>query len=176
MILENNEAQQKLAKLQQSKRIPTFALSPQGFLLIKQEHLLDCGEFRLYCNGQYYRRSGFEYESSSPLPERGLYLCVQGNGKFFAPREDGKTEFSSSKKALSQDFSLVLYLRAIHRLVLLVADGAFAPEAYMVTLSDTPENERFCFAAMRKILENRDCNAAAKLTEEVEVCKDEQEA
>lgn len=140
MIIEHNEAQQKLAKLQQSKRIPIFALSPQGFLLIKQEHVLDCGEFRLYHNGQYYRRSGFVYEASAYLPEHGLYLCVQGNGKFLAPREDGKHEFSSSKKALSVDFSLVLYFRAVHRLVLLIADGAFAPEAYMITLADTPEN------------------------------------
>lgn len=174
MIIEKNEARQKLAKIQQGHRLE-FSLSPHGFLLIKQGNVLDCGNYLLYCNGAWYRREGFMFESSTTIPDAGLFLGAHNYSKFLAPRENDKCEFSSHKKPLSADFSFVLFFRATNRLALLVADGAFAPEAFIITLADKPENERFCFAMIQNVLKSRDPEASRKLTEEKEADEDEQE-
>ena len=59
-----------------------------------------------------------------------------------------------------------MYIRFDERIVLLVADGKFAKEASLVTLSDTPSNKVFASAVLYNAISARDKVAADTLLQE----------
>lgn len=172
MIINRQEVSAKIEKLAKGNGLLELNLLPTGFLRMKQERAIECGDYRLYYGGHYYRRSILDYDASEVIPENGKLLCMLSSGKFLAERKDGSYEFSTSKKPLQEDFCMVLLLRALGRVVFLLADGSIAPEAFLVTLTDTPANARFCQAIMREVVSKQSPEAAQKLTEEKEVVED----
>ena len=155
MIYKNEEIQPKLDKLSHGTNAFQFALSPSGFLLVSKGKVFEVGDFRLFMNGKYYRRTGFNYMTNLDIRDQGMVLCGLSNGKFYADRRDGNVEFASNKNPLSDDFCMVLVMRFGNKTVILIADGQFANEALMITLSDTPTNDAFANALLRKLVGTR---------------------
>ena len=177
MKITTTEAYAKLEKLAQSPQTFQFALSPKGSLLISHVKNFEILDFWLYWDGSYYKRDLLEVTSNFTVPETGQFLCAFGKQKFVATRRDGTHEFATAKKQLSEDFSLVMCIRFNESIVLLVADGKFAKEATLVTLSDTPSNRVFAAAVLYNAIGLRDKTAAdLLLQEEAEEEHNEEEA
>ena len=136
MKISTTEAYAKLEKLANNQQTFQFALSPKGSLLINHVKSFEILDFMLYWNGNYFKRDLLEVTANFELSENGAFLCSYGKHKFVAARPDGSYEYATAKKQLAEDFSLVMYIRFDERIVLLVADGKFAKEASLVTLSD----------------------------------------
>lgn len=166
MKINATEAYAKLEKLANNQQTFQFALSPKGSLLINHVRSFEILDFKLYWNGKYFKRDLLEVTSNFELPENGLFLCSYGKRKFVAARPDGSHEYSTAKKQLAEDFSLIMYIRFDERIVLLVADGKFAKEASLVTLSDTPSNKGFASAVLYNVISARDKVAADTLLQE----------
>ena len=160
MKITTTEAYTKLEKLANHPQTFQFAVSPKGSLLISHVKNFEILDFWLYWDGSYYKRDLLEVTSNFTVPETGQFLCAFGNQKFVATRRDGTHEFATAKKQLSEDFSLVMYIRFNESIVLLVADGKFAKEATLVTLSDTPSNRVFAAAVLYNAIGLRDKTAA----------------
>lgn len=166
MKITSTEAYAKLEKLANTAQTFQFALSPKGSLMISHVKNFELLDFWLFWDGSYYKRDLLEVTSNFILPETGQFLCAYGKRKFVAARRDGTYEFATAKKQLSEDFSLVLSMRFNECIVLLIADGKFAKEASLVTLSDTPSNRVFATAVLHNLLSLRDKAAADTLLQE----------
>lgn len=160
MTLNKIEAQAKLEKLANRPQNFQFALSPKGSLMISHVRNFEVLDFKLFWDGKYLKRDLLEVMSNLTLPETGQFLCCYGKRKFVGSRLDGSHEFATAKKPLAEDFSMVLYIRFSENIVLLVADGKFAKEATLVTLSDTPSNRVFASAVLYNVISLRDKTAA----------------
>ena len=169
MIISHTEAKAKLDKLAHDPATLLFALSPEGFLLIKKEKNFEISDFCLVLNGQYCRRDGLDIESDITLNPQGTFLCGFSKGKFIAPTSSDGYEYASGKKPLSQDYSMLLWMRFSQRIILLVADGTFASKACMITLADTPSNELFVTAVFKQLTSHRFPELSKKLFTEEEV-------
>lgn len=176
MQFNRNDLSEKIQKMTQGKERLEFSLLPNGFLRMKQERAVDCADYALYYNGSTYHRNGFDFAASKEIPETGAFVCALSGSKFIAERSDGDMEFSSKKKPLTADFSCVLLLRAVDRIIFLVADGTFAPEAFLITLMDNPENERFARAVMKDLISKRNAESALRLFDRKEDIDDGEEA
>jgi len=163
MVLSSAEAQAKLDKFATNSSTFQFALSPSGFLLVSRGKVFEVADFKLYFHGSYYRRDGFTFHTNMTIPDNGLYLCSSCNGKLIAKCQEDTFEFSSAKKALSEDFSLILSMRLGGRIVLLIADGKFDAEAFFITLADTPSNDSFASAMVRNLVGAHNQTAADAL-------------
>ena len=168
MIIPSFEAKSKLDKLSHDPATLLFALSPGGFLLLKKEKNFEIFDFCLVLNGQYCRRNGLDIESDFSLNTPGAFLCGYNKGKFIAPNGSEGYEYASGKKPLSQDYSMILWMRFTQRIILLIADGSFAEKACMITLADTPGNEFFVTAIYKKLTESRFPELGKKLFKENE--------
>ena len=166
MKITTTEAYAKLDKLAKHPQTFQFALSPKGSLMISHVRDFEILDFWLYWDGSYYKRDLLEVTSNFTVPETGQFLCAFGKQKFVATRRDGTHEFATAKKQLSDDFSMILYIRFNESIVLLVADGKFAKEATLVTLSDTPSNRVFAAAVLYNAIGLRDKTAADLLMQE----------
>ena len=166
MTLNKNEAQAKLEKLANHPQTFQFALSPKGTLMISHVRNFEVLDFKLFWNGSYFKRDLLEVTSNLTLPENGQFLCCYGKQKFVGSRLDGSYEFASTKKQLAEDFSMMLYIRFTENIVLLLADGKFAKEATLVTLSDSPSNRVFASAVLYNAISLRDKTAADLLLQE----------
>lgn len=166
MKISTTEAYAKLEKLANNQQTFQFALSPKGSLLINHVKSFEILDFMLYWNGNYFKRDLLEVTANFELSENGAFLCSYGKHKFVAARPDGSYEYATAKKQLAEDFSLVMYIRFDERIVLLVADGKFAKEASLVTLSDTPSNKVFAAAVLYNAISARDKVAADTLLQE----------
>ena len=166
MKITTTEAYAKLEKLAQSPQTFQFALSPKGSLMISHAKNFEILDFWLYWDGAYYKRDLLEVTSNFALPETGQFLCAFGKQKFVATRRDGTHEFATAKKPLSDDFSMILYIRFNESIVLLIADGKFAKEASLVTLSDTPSNRVFSSAVLYNAMSLRDKAIADELLQD----------
>ena len=154
MIISATDANTKMDKLSRDPGALFFALSPEGFLLIKKGNNIEVCDFCLILNGQYCRRNGLSIDTDMTLNTQGTVLCCHGKGKFIAPCTDGY-EYASSKKPLSQDYCLLLSMRFAERIILLIADGYFGKEAFLVTLTDSSSNEHFASSLIKKLTEER---------------------
>lgn len=169
MIINVSDADVKLNKLTKNTTALRFALSSDGSLFIQNEKNISILDFSLFHNGDYCRRCGLETDSSFGfLTSKGRFLCCISSNKFIAPRSDSMFEYSSASKALSEDFSLLLLVRFAERIMLLIADGNFSSEAYLITLADTPSNEAFGQALIKNLAKARNPLHAAKLFQENE--------
>lgn len=165
MIISVQDVNVKIEKMAKGNGCLEFKLQPSGMIRMKQERTVECGDYCLYYGGNYYRRNTFQYEVSKAIPENGKMICALNGEKFLSEREDGCFEYSTGKKPLQEDFCMVLLLRALGRIIFLLADGSFDPGVFLVTLTDTPTNERFCHAVMRDIIGKRNPEVAQKLTQ-----------
>lgn len=166
MIIPSFEAKSKLDKLSHDPATLLFALSPGGFLLLKKEKNFEIFDFCLVLNGQYCRRNGLDIESDFSLNTPGAFLCGYNKGKFVAPNDSDGYEYASGKKPLSQDYSMILWMRFSQRIILLVADGTFASKACLITLADTPSNELFVTSVLKQLTSQRFPELSKKLFEE----------
>lgn len=156
MILNNNDASTKLAKLTQDPCAMQFGLTPEGFLLVSKSKTIEITDFVLYQNGRYCCRQGLERRNNLPLDPKGTFLCCHCNGKFIAPVGTDGFEYATGKKPLRPEFSFLLSFRFGDCIILLIADGRFADEAFMITLKDTAQNNQFVNALVRMLVEARD--------------------
>lgn len=166
MILTSTGVQAKLDKFAANPSTFQFALSPSGFLLIDRGKVFEVADFKLFFGSSFYHRNGFSFNTNMTIPDKGLYLCSFCNGKLIARCQDDRFEFASSKKPLSEDFSLVISLRFGGKTVLLLADGKFANEAFLITLADTPSNDAFASAMVKNLVGARNQTAANALLPE----------
>lgn len=169
MKISNTEAQPKLEKLAKNSSTLQFGLSPEGFLLVNCGNVVDVCDFKLFHGGKYYRRNGFKFSTDMQIPKNGMFLCSLGGGKFIAHCAEDQFEYASKKKPLSDEFCTVILMRFVERIILLIADGGFANEACLVTLTDNPSNEMFAAAIVRKLVGARNENAAYMMRVEQEV-------
>lgn len=166
MTMTKLEAQAKLDKLAANPDTFQFALSPGGFLLIKHTKVFEVADFMLYYDGNYYRRNGFDFSTDITLTDNGLFLCSYCKGKLIAKTQGENFEFATWKKPLTEDFSLVISMRFGGKIVLFIADGKFAGEAFFVTLTDTPSNGAFAAAMVRSLVGVHNPKAASMLLSE----------
>lgn len=166
MKITTTEAYSKLEKLTNYPQTFQFALSPKGSLMIGHGKNFEILDFKLFWDGAYFKRNLLEVTSNFELPENGEFLCCYGKRKFVATRRDGSHEYSTAKKQLTEDFSMIMHIRFNESIVLLIADGKFAKEALLVTLSDTPSNREFTSAVLYKAISTRDKAVADILLQE----------
>ena len=166
MILTTIDANDKLIKFTHDPKALSFALSPQGYLLIKRGKNIEVADFCLLHNNHYCRRNGLMVDTDLTLGTHGTVLCCYSKERFIAPIGSEGCEYATAKKPLSPDFSLALCMRFAERIILLVADGKFAPQAFLITLADTHSNELFATAIIKTLAESRNPTIARKLFEE----------
>ena len=163
MVINHLEAHVKLEKLAKNTDTFQFALSPEGFLLVSKGNIVEVSDFKLFHNGKYYHRSGFKFRTNFGNHKKGMFLCSFGKEKFVANFGEENFEYASSKKKLSPEFSLIMFLRFTERIVLLIADGNFSNTAHLVTLNDTSNNEAFARSLMRVLVGSRSETAVEML-------------
>ena len=168
MILSVSEASTKLAKLTQDPSAMQFGLTPEGFLLVSKSKTIEITDFVLYQNGRYCCRQGLERRNNLPLDPKGTFLCCHCNGKFIAPVGTDGFEYATGKKPLRPEFSFLLSFRFGDCIILLIADGRFADEAFMITLKDTAMNDRFVTAHIRMLVGERNPDIAKVMFNEEE--------
>lgn len=173
MILSSTEAQARLDKFATNSSTFQFALSPSGFLLINHGKVFEVADYKLFFGGKFYRRNGFTFSTDMTIPDTGFYLCSLCNRKLIAKRQEDGFEFASSKKPLSEDFSLIISMRFGGKIVLFIADGKFASEAFFITLTDTPSNDSFASAMVRNLVGARNQIAANALLQEEDTIGEE---
>lgn len=172
MIINHLEAHVKLEKLAKHADTFQFGLSPEGFLLVSNGNVVEVSNFMLFHNGKYYHRRGFEFHTNFVNHKKGRFLCSFGKEKFISSFGEEDFEYSSAKKKLSAEFSLIMCLRFSERIVLLIADGNFSNTAHLVTLNDTPSNEAFARSLMRILVGSRSETALKMLQLTTEADKD----
>lgn len=175
MVIDRENAIQKIEKMALRKGHLEFYLLPNGFLRMKQEKAVECGDYRLFYNGKYYLRNLSEYKASVAIPENGKRLCMLGSGKYLAEREDDSFEYSTEKKHLEEDFCMVLLLRAMGMIIFLLADGSISHEAFLVTFRENTTNDHFCQTMMKEIVGKRCPEAVRELFNEKETEKNGKE-
>ena len=166
MILEKDSAVSKLAKIHQEQGHIELALSDAGYLLLKQGHVFQNADFRLFTGGQWYRRKGFDFSASAPIPAEGLVVGSVAGRKILAPRGDGQWEYATPKRRLCEDFVLFLLVRLEGRILIIIADGSFSSEVSQIALTDSPANEIFAFALLKQLVGLHDQAAAEALVKE----------
>lgn len=163
MKISKQETRARLAKLEKEPSFMTFALSPKGFLMISKKHSADVGNFTLYRNGKWLRRQGFQVAGSMDIPEQGFFLCATCRGKILLEVDAETMDFGSRKKALAEDTHFLLQFCCDGRVMLLIADAAFAPEPFFITLTDTECNMLFTERFMERTVRLYDPDSASKL-------------
>lgn len=175
MNISVSDANAKLDKLSRDPTTLLFALSPEGFLLVKKGKNIEVSNYCLLLNGHYCRRNGLTIDTDMTLNAHGTFLCCYGKEKFIAPISTEGFEYATTKKPLSPDFSLALSMRFAERIILLIADGQFAKQAFLITSTDTPSNELFASSIIKKLAASRNPAIVEKLFEDEEVSSDGQE-
>lgn len=163
MKINKNEAKERLDKFAANPGTYLFGLSPKGFLLVNHSKTFEVVDFKLFYDGKYFLRNGFDFSTNMTLPDAGMYLCSICNSKFIAKDNEEKFEFATLKKPLTEDFSLLLSMRFGGKIVVFIADGKFSKEFFLITLADTPSNEAFADALMGSLVNARNPEVAVLL-------------